>query len=82
MIWDLIGFADQRGLSTKITHFDDPNQASPFVCFVRELQQTFPKEFRRHDISNAGLTEAITVARRQIRRAITSREAQKANSPE
>ena len=82
MIWDLIGFADERRLSTRITHFDDPNQASPFVCFVRELQLTFPKEFQRHETSNASLTEAITVARRQTRKAIASREAQKTNSPD
>jgi hypothetical protein len=82
MIWDLIRFADERGLSTRITHFDDPNQGSPFVRFVRELQLTFPTEFRRHEASNAALTEAISVARRQIGRAIASRKAQKANEPE
>jgi hypothetical protein len=82
MIWDLIGFADARALPSRVTHFDDPNQASSFVRFVRELQLTFPKEFRRHETSNASLTEAITVARRQTRRAIASREAQKTNSPD
>jgi hypothetical protein len=82
MIWDLIGFAEARGLSSRVTHFDDPNQASSFVRFVRELQLTFPKDFRRHETSNASLTETITVARRQTSRAIARRDAQKTNSPD
>jgi hypothetical protein len=80
MIWDLIQFADARRLPSRVAHFDDPAQASPFVRFVRELQLTFPKQFQRHETSNAGLTEAIMVARRQIRRVIASRETQKTNS--
>ena len=71
-VWDLTEFAKKRQLPTGVSKFDDPGQASPFVRFVRELQQIFPAEFRRHHTSNASLTEAITVARRQIKRAIAS----------
>jgi hypothetical protein len=81
MIWNLIGFAEERGLPSRVTHFDDPSQASPFVRLIRELQLAFPEEFRRHNTSNAALAEAIAVVRRRTRRAMANRESQKANSP-
>jgi hypothetical protein len=67
-------------LPTGVSKFDDPQQASPFVSFFRELQRSFPERFWRHQTSNTALTEAITVARREFKRAIAAREAQKPNS--
>jgi hypothetical protein len=81
LVWNLTEFANERGLPSGVAKFDDPSQASPFVHFFRELQRTFPGEFQRHEASNAALAEAITVARRQIKRSLALREAQKTNSP-
>ena len=79
LVWKLTEFAKERSLPGGVSKFDESTQASPFVRFVRELQRTFPERFQRHETSNAALTEAITVARREIRRALA--RAQKANSP-
>jgi hypothetical protein len=80
LIWKLTEFAKERHLPCGVSKSSDPLQASPFVRFVRELQHTFPSEFQRHEATNAGLTEAITVARRTIKQAIASRAAKKDKS--
>ena len=80
LAWNLIEFARVRGLPNGVSKSDDPAKASPFVAFVRELQLTFPERFRRHNTTNAALAEAITVARREMRRSLAWRAAQKANS--
>jgi hypothetical protein len=80
LVWNLSEFAKSRGLPNGVSKSDDPAKASPFVAFVRELQGAFPERFRRHGSTNAALAEAITVARREIRRAFALQAAQKANS--
>jgi hypothetical protein len=75
LVWHLTDFATQRDLPIGVSKFDDPQQASPFVAFFRELQRTFAASFQRHEGSNAALAEAITVARREIKRAIARRNA-------
>ena len=80
LAWNLIEFARVRGLPNGVSKSDDPAKASPFVAFVRELQLAFPERFRRHNTTNAALAEAITVARREMRRSLAWRAAQKANS--
>lgn len=82
LIWKLTAFAEARALPSRISKSADPSQASAFVRFIRELQRTFPAQFRRHATSNAALAEAITVARRKIKRLIAQQEAQKINSPD
>ena len=82
LMWNLTEFANERHLPSGVSKFDDPASASPFVHFVRELQRTFPDQFQRHEASNAALAEAITVARRQIKRSLAWRDAQKINAPE
>ncbi|MCX7310276.1 MAG: hypothetical protein NTV56_00760 [Alphaproteobacteria bacterium] len=81
LVWRLSELAKQHGLPNGVAKSDDPTKASPFVALVRELQLTFPDSFRRHGASNAALAEAITVARREIRKSLAWRAAQKANSP-
>jgi hypothetical protein len=81
LVWKLTEFATQRNLPSGVSKSDDPQKASPFVAFFRELQRTFPVSFQRHEGSNAALAEAITVARREIKRSLAWREAQKINSP-
>lgn len=81
LVWNLSEFAKARGLPNGVSKSDDPAKASPFVAFVRELQRTFPERFHRHGSTNAALAEAITVARRQMKRWFAWRTAQKTNSP-
>jgi hypothetical protein len=80
LAWKLTEFAKQNDLDSSVTKFDDPQRASPFVAFFRELQLTFPQEFQRHEGSNTALAEAITVARRGIRRAFAQQAAKKVQS--
>jgi hypothetical protein len=80
LAWKLTEFANENGLASRVTKYDDPKRASPFVAFFRELQRTFPPEFQRHQGSNAALAEAINVACRDIRRALADREAKKNKS--
>ncbi len=81
LVWNLSEFARARGLPSGVSKSNDPAKASPFVAFVRELQRTFPERFHRHGSTNAALAEAITVARRQIKRLFARQAAQKTNSP-
>jgi hypothetical protein len=80
LVWGLSEFAKARALPNGVAKSDDPAKASLFVAFVRELQRTFPERFHRHGSTNAALAEAITVARREIRRSLAWRASQKANS--
>ena len=82
LVWNLFGFAEEKQLPVRVSKGDDPARASPFVRFVWELQETFPSRFQRHDASLFALAEAILVARREIKRALARREAQKINSPD
>ena len=68
-----------RGLPVGLGKFDDPGRASPFVSFFRELQRTFPEQYQRHGSTNAGLTEAVTKARRRIK-SFLKQQAQKNNA--
>jgi hypothetical protein len=62
-------------LITRLTEFAARNnfpflagkggRTSPFVKFVRELQKTFPKAYRKHLQSDDALAEAISKARRR-----------------
>lgn len=81
LVWNLSEFAKSQGLPNGVSKSDDRGKASPFVAFIRELQASFPERFRRHSSTNAALAEAITVARREIGRAIADMAARKANSP-
>jgi hypothetical protein len=81
LTWHLYEFAMQRQLPTGLTKVDEALPQPPFVTFVRELQRIFPDRFQRHEKSNVALVEAITVARRKIKRAIAEREAKNVNSP-
>jgi hypothetical protein len=81
LIWKLSEFAKKEKLPVGVSKFSDPSEASPFVRFVRELQHTFPREFQRHEVSNAALTEAITVARRTTKRALAARKVKSADEP-
>jgi hypothetical protein len=74
LVYELDLLFTENNLTQKIAKFDDPTQASPFVQFFRQLQLLFPTEFRRHDTTFASLTEAMTVARREIRRFVKARE--------
>jgi hypothetical protein len=68
-MWDdlvcrLTDFAEQRdypGGASKSTS----DRTSPFIGLVRELQNTFPEECRRHKASDMALAEAIAAARRK-----------------
>ena len=80
LVWNLSEFAKKRCLPNGVSKSDDPAKASPFVAFVCELQRTFPERFHRHGATNAALAEGITVARREIKRSLAWRAAQKANS--
>lgn len=80
LVWHLGEWARGSSLPTALTKFDDPSEAAPFVRFVRELQATFPLEFRRHDTSNAALTEAISISWRRIKRALADQGKDKATS--
>lgn len=73
LTWELFNIANRSNLPTGAGKLGDPNKASPFVAFVRELQLRFPKQYRRHETSNAALTEAISVARRRYKAAIKER---------
>lgn len=77
LIWQLTEFVEKERLPRGVSK-SDPAHASPFVRFVRELQATFPPEFRRHAASDVALTEAISVARRTTNRAIAGRKAKTA----
>jgi len=43
------------------------DRTSPFIGFVRELQNTLPEECRRHTQSDMAIAEAIAAARRKRR---------------
>ncbi len=76
---EMIELLAAHKLPVGLAKFDDPARASPFVCFFRELQRTFPGQYQRHGATNAGLTEAITTARRSIKRFLKA-QAQKNNA--
>jgi len=82
LVWNLAVFVEAKQLPFRVSKGDGPTRASPFVRFVWELQETFPSRFRRHHASLIALAEAISVARREIKRALARREAQKINSPD
>ena len=72
MICHLSDFAKGKGYPAtaskgvdKVASF----KTSPFVAFIRELQNTFPVELRRHSASDIAIAEAISVARRKWRAA-------------
>jgi hypothetical protein len=68
LIRELTAFAKQRNFpigAAKGTDKQKTPRASPFVAFVRELQNVFPEQARRHMSSDAALAKAITDARRR-----------------
>jgi hypothetical protein len=81
-IWNLLEYAKGRQLPSGISKGDDSGNPSPFVRFVAALQNHFPPHFRRHDASPVALAEAISVARRHIKRRLAQRAAEKNNSTE
>jgi hypothetical protein len=74
-MWDnlvcgLTDFADQRGYpfgASKGVDKSSSAKSSPFIGLVRELQNTFPAECRRHTASDMAIAEAIAAARRKSR---------------
>ncbi|UTD29348.1 hypothetical protein [Bradyrhizobium sp. WD16] len=80
LVHELIELLAPHKLPVGLAKFDDPARAAPFVAFFRELQVTFPAQYQRHGTSNAALTEAITTARRSIKRFLRA-QAQKNNPP-
>jgi hypothetical protein len=80
LVWRLSLFAEERQLPFRISKSDDRSKASAFVLFIQELQHSFPARFRRHHASLAALAQAISVARRDIKRAMAEREVREINS--
>jgi hypothetical protein len=74
-MWDelvcrLTDFAEQRGYPVTASKGVDKSTSdrnSPFIGLVRELQDTFPEECRRHTASDMAIAEAIATARRKRR---------------
>jgi hypothetical protein len=67
LVRNLTKFAKDRHMPTAASKGADKSKtgmASPFVAFVRELQNSFCADSRRHDASDAALAAAITLARR------------------
>lgn len=68
MVRKLTDYAESQGYPTGASKGVDKavtRKASEFVALVREIQNTFPPDCRRHTASDAALAEAITVARRK-----------------
>lgn len=60
----LHGILTQQGFSCTIRKDSDKStKVSPFVIFVRELQQSIPKEARRYTHSSRALSQAMNRAR-------------------
>ncbi|MGI8568509.1 MAG: hypothetical protein ACR2KT_05305 [Methylocella sp.] len=70
LICQLTDFSEQRGYplgASKGIDKSSSDEPSLFIGFVRELQQTFPAECRRHTASDMAIAEAIATARRKRR---------------
>ena len=70
LVCRLTDFADQRsypGGASKGVDKSTSGRTSPFIGLVRELQNTFPEECRRHTQSDMAIAEAIAAARRKRR---------------
>lgn len=70
LICQLTDFSERRGYPTAASKGVDKslsNEPSPFIGLVRELQNTFPVECRRHMASDMAIAEAIAAARRKWR---------------
>jgi len=67
LVCQLTDFAKQRVYPFSASKGVDKtsDRTSPFIGLVRELQNTFPEECRRHTASDMALAEAIAVARRK-----------------
>jgi hypothetical protein len=72
MVRKLTDYAESQGYPTGASKGVDktvtPN-TSDFVALVREIQNTFPPERRRHTASDVALAQAISEARRKRRKA-------------
>ncbi len=70
LVCSLTDFAEQRGYpagASKGANKSAKEKTSPFIGLVRELQNTFPRECRRHTASDMAIAEAIAAARRKRR---------------
>jgi hypothetical protein len=70
MICQLSDFAEAKGFPVGASKGVDKaasSKPSPFVAFIREIQNTFPAVSRRHNASDIAIAEAISVARRKRR---------------
>jgi hypothetical protein len=70
LVCQLTDFAEQRNYPVGASKGSDKStsdRTSPFIGLVRELQNTFPEECRRHAASDMAIAEAITTARRKWR---------------
>jgi hypothetical protein len=68
MIFRLTEWAKSKGLPTSASKGANKSKSgtpSPFVVFIRELQNTFPVELRRHSHSENAIAQAISVARQK-----------------
>ena len=63
-VWLISQVLENAGLPTGIRK--DHGKPSAFVCFFRELQNSFP-EYRRHDHSDEALAKALNKARSFLR---------------
>jgi hypothetical protein len=70
LVCQLTDFAEQRGYPVGASKGVDKlssDKVSPFIGLMRELQNTFPVECRRHTASDMAIAEAIAAARRKRR---------------
>jgi hypothetical protein len=65
-IWDLITICDRYKWPTSAAK-DRPDNPSPFVSLVWELQQLIPREYRRSEQSKRALAKTIGEVKRRFR---------------
>lgn len=77
MVRKLSDYCDSRGYPTGASKGKNKSanqQTSPFVALIREIQQCFPEDCRRHGQSDDALAQGITEARRKRREAKSAEE--------